>query len=189
MLCHSGKGCSELPETVHYFIGILNKAFIIQKSNIGIENPDVAQLYNNIALVFEKQGNYGKAIKLYNNSLAIQSRISGDECPEVALFYNNIARIHDMKGEQDKALIIYKKALVIQEKVLGIDHPDIAITYNNIAISYYTLDKYTEAKYYSYNAVNTMITCGLSQHPNAINFKKFYYTCCDSFQNSSPHES
>ena len=60
------------------------KALGIREKVLGKEHPDVAQSLNNLAALYESQGNYGKAEPLYVRSLAILEKVLGKEHPSVA---------------------------------------------------------------------------------------------------------
>ena len=47
--------------------------------------------YNNIAIVYKKQGKYEEALDYYNKALTIKLNKLGEDHPDVASTYNNIA--------------------------------------------------------------------------------------------------
>ena len=51
---------------------------------LGKDHVDVARSYNNMANVYEAQGKYGEALKLYEQSLAINIKVFGNDHPKVA---------------------------------------------------------------------------------------------------------
>ena len=99
------------------------RASVLSKKKLGLEHPDTATSYNNIAVVYDRQGDYPKALELYEKALAIREKVLGVEHPDTATSYNNIAGVYDSQGDYPKALEWYEKAFVIIEKTMGIDHP------------------------------------------------------------------
>ena len=88
--------------------------------------PDVAasRSYNNIAIIYRKQGKYEEALELYTKSLDIETRIyGGDNHPDVAVSIKNIGIVYHNKGDRAAATEMYTKAYHIFLKVLGPDHP------------------------------------------------------------------
>ena len=67
----------------------------------------MAKTSNNIGFIYDKKGEYEKALKYYNKNLKIITKIFGPESIEAALTLNNIGSVHDKKGEYDKALEKY----------------------------------------------------------------------------------
>jgi tetratricopeptide (TPR) repeat protein len=122
-------------------------AGFIEKS--GREDAGVGNLFNNIGWVFDKQGDYEKALSYYKKTLEIDESVQGADNPAAAATYDNIAQVYDKQGDYEKALEYFKKALAIRERVLGSDHPDTATTYNNMALVYDHQGDYEKAlKYY-----------------------------------------
>ncbi len=122
-----------------------NKALAISEKVLGVEHPDIATTYNNIAGVYDSQGDYPKALEWYNKALEIREKVLGAEHPDTAITYNNIAFVYSRQGDYPKALEWYNKALEISEKVLGAVHSDTATTCNNIAFVYYSQGDYSKA--------------------------------------------
>jgi tetratricopeptide (TPR) repeat protein len=111
----------------------------------GKEHPDTAMTYNNIAGVYDKQGDYPRALEWNYKALEIQEKVLGKEHPDTATIYNNIAGVYDNQGDYPQALEWLHKALAIYEKVLGKEHPDTATIYNNIARVYDSQGDYPRA--------------------------------------------
>jgi tetratricopeptide (TPR) repeat protein len=97
--------------------------------------PDVAASYNNIAIIYKKQGKYEEALKVYTKSLDIKTRIyGGDNHPDVAKSYLGIGNVYDSQGQYERALENHQKALEIFIKVCGQDHPSVADSKYNLAL-------------------------------------------------------
>ena len=65
---------------------------------------------NNMANVFERQGEYEKALEYYEESLKLKKKSLGDEHVSVADTLNNMANVFD-QGEYEKALEYYEESL------------------------------------------------------------------------------
>lgn len=102
----------------------------------GLEDSYTAFIYNNIAGVYNEQGDYVNALEHYKMALSIREKVLGNEYPDTAIIYNNMALVYYNKGEYLNALEWNWKALNIREKILGFEHPDTVTTYNNIAEVY-----------------------------------------------------
>ena len=100
------------------------------------QKEETATLYNNIAGVYQDQGNFEKALEYYGKALAIVREVLGEDHSYTADTYNNIAMVYVERGDYKKAQEYYKKALLILKKVPGESHIDLATTYNNIGTMY-----------------------------------------------------
>jgi tetratricopeptide (TPR) repeat protein len=121
-----------------------NHALVICRA-ANAEGKDTAAVYNNIAAVYDDQGDYDKALSWYEKALAIYEKVLGKEHPDTGTTYNNIAVVYKAQGDYGKALEWYNKALAIWEKVLGKEHPSTGTTYNNIAAVYKAQGDYDKA--------------------------------------------
>ncbi len=144
------KDTSRIKADIHFHVGrllnfianytlaldALNEALEVGEKVLGKEHPSTATTYNNIAGVYDSQGDYPKALEWYQKDLAISEKVLGKDHPDTATAYNNIALVYSRQGDYPKALEWYQKALAIREKVLGKDHPSTATTYNKIAEVY-----------------------------------------------------
>ena len=125
---------SFVPQTVGKFL-----------CDIYTSNISIGRFFNNLANLYNNQGNYNEALKYYNLALEIKEKILGKDHPSTATTYNNMARVYKAQGNYDEALKYYNMALEIREKNLGKDHPSTATTYDNIAGVYKVLGSYDEA--------------------------------------------
>lgn len=109
----------------------------------GVEKAEIGMLFNNIAVKYENQGDYAKALEWYQEALEIHKKDLGTDHLITAKTYDNIAGVYYRQGEYDKALEWTQKALEIkEEKLLGIIQPDTATTYSNTGVVYYSQGEY-----------------------------------------------
>ena len=132
----------------------------------GEQHDWTATSYNNIGLVYYRQGDYPKALEYYFKALAIFEKVLGQEHPDVARCYNNIGIVYDSQGDYPKALEYHLKALAIFEKVLGQEHPDVATSYNNIGSVYAKQGDYPKALEYYLKALAILEKVLGHEHPN-----------------------
>ena len=118
---------------------LYKKSLKIREDILGVENPDTATSYNNLAGLYESMGEYKKALPLYKKSLKIREDILGVENPDTATSYNNLAGLYESMGEYKKALPLYKKSLDVFKEIFGEKHPTTIIIYKNIALFYKTI--------------------------------------------------
>ncbi len=126
----------------------LEEALQIREKALGPEHPDVALSLNNLAALYDDQGQYEKAEPLFNaHSPSMRLKPSGrNNHPAVATSLNNLASHYGDQGQYEKAEPLYQRSLAIREKALGPDHPDVAISLNNLAMLYNTQGQYEKAE-------------------------------------------
>ncbi len=57
---------------------------------MGKDHPDTAITYNNIALVYHAQGEYGKALEWFQKALEISEKMLGKEHPTTTIIADNM---------------------------------------------------------------------------------------------------
>ncbi|NJN13334.1 MAG: CHAT domain-containing protein, partial [Richelia sp. RM1_1_1] len=85
---------------------------------LGKEHPDVAASLNNLAALYQLQGNYSSSEPLYLRSLAIWEKVLGKEHPNVATSLNNLSVLSWSQGDITRATDFLTRGLEIQEKNL-----------------------------------------------------------------------
>ncbi|MCT0223761.1 CHAT domain-containing protein [Synechococcus sp. CS-1328] len=118
----------------------------IREKTLGPDHPETANSLNNLAELYDNQGNYAKAEPLYIRALAINEKALGPDHPGTAQSLSNLALLFLNQGAYAKAEPLYIRALAISEKALGPDHPDTAIRLNNLATLYDSLGAYAKAE-------------------------------------------
>ncbi len=117
---------------------------------------DIATIYNNIAIVYRKIGEYEKDTSAYTialqylfDALDIRKHILGEKHPAVATVYNNLSNVYDSKYDYEKSLKYSLMDINIVEEIYGEDNPDLAISYGNLALTYKRMKNYEQAMIYN----------------------------------------
>ena len=63
---------------------------------LGPNHPDLATPLNNLALLYQAQGEYAKAEPLYQKAIALQEQTTGFETLELAKTFNNLALLDQL---------------------------------------------------------------------------------------------
>ena len=92
-----------------------------------------AAFCSNVAMLFQRNGEYEAAIKMYQKSLIIYETDLGREHIYFAATLSNIGAVLMAQGCLDEALQKHCAALDIQKKIWDDDHQYMATTYTNIA--------------------------------------------------------
>jgi len=85
---------NELRRTGKYDRGVVvaKKALEVAETSVGVDHPDVATSLNNLAGLYDTQGQYASAEPLYKRSLAIKEKALGPDHPSMAASLNNLPR-------------------------------------------------------------------------------------------------
>ncbi|GGA16280.1 CHAT domain-containing tetratricopeptide repeat protein [Okeania sp. KiyG1] len=124
----------------------LERALIIVE-NVGVSENSVAAMYviNELGMQHHYQGNYKKALSLYQRSREIFEKTLGIDHPFVAKSLSNQAELYQLQGNYTEALTLFQKSLAIFEKALGANVPAVATILNNQAEVYRLQGNYAEA--------------------------------------------
>jgi tetratricopeptide (TPR) repeat protein len=126
--------------------GWWSKMCELQQRHLGVEHPAVANSLNNLAGLYESQGQYAQAEPLYQQALAIREEALGPEHPDVAISLNGLAGLYRTQGQYAQTEPLYQRALAIQETALGPEHPAVATSLNNVALLYCNVGQYAQAE-------------------------------------------
>jgi len=74
---------------------------------LGEEHPDTARNFNDLALLYYKQGRYAEAQSLFERALAISQRVLGEEHPDTARNLNNLALLYQGQGRYAEAQSLF----------------------------------------------------------------------------------
>ncbi|KAF8469176.1 Tetratricopeptide repeat-domain-containing protein [Kalaharituber pfeilii] len=71
-----------------------------------------------MAIVFEQQGQYSKALELYERALAGREKALGADHPITFAMMHNMAIVFELQGQYNKALELDERTLAREEKAL-----------------------------------------------------------------------
>ena len=117
----------------------------LSREIFGEKNRVTAIAYNNLGLLYDKLGEYSKAMDAYKNDLNICLSVLGKEHAETATTYDNISQLFIRMNDYDKAIEMGEISLGIKQRVLGIDHLEVSRSYNNTANAYFAKGLYGKA--------------------------------------------
>ncbi len=109
-------------------------------------NPDIAVLQNNLALVLQDLGDYKGAKTLLQKALASDEQNFGEHHPTTAVRYSNLALVLQDLGDYEGAKTLLQKALASDVHNFGENHPATARSYSNLATVLKDLGDYEGAK-------------------------------------------
>ena len=169
---HSGKHIVFLAQLFHE-IAYYEKALAFYKKTEknrkkiqGNEHLNLANIYNNIGIVYYRQGNYKKAIEFCKEAIKISEKALEKDHPDIAKIYNSMGLVYFRQGEYEKALEFHQKALIIVEKAFGKEHIYPAITHSNIAEVYIDKGDYSKALIFHQKALKIIEKMLGKAHPD-----------------------
>ncbi|RYP44909.1 hypothetical protein DL768_008685 [Monosporascus sp. mg162] len=115
------------------------------KKNYGEDNIDTGRRQYNLALAYDKVGEYDKAAALYQSAAQIIEQHLGPGHSELLRILGALACMYCRQDRLDEAQKAFNVVLLGQQKVLGSDHPDTLVTRQNIAMMLESMGKVDEA--------------------------------------------
>ena len=100
------------------------------------EGVNVAKTFQSLGTIFQRRGDYDKALEMLIKAAAIFERTMPYANPFIAITHSSIGNLHLRKKNSKNALICYEKALHMFEHVHGKEHPRIAMCLNNMGAAY-----------------------------------------------------
>jgi CHAT domain-containing protein/tetratricopeptide (TPR) repeat protein len=127
-------------------IAVAQKVLEIRKRGWGEWHPDYAVSLNDLAALYQDQGEYAKAGLLHRQALAIRKQVLGERHPAYAQSLNNLALLYRSQEAYDLAEPLARQAVDIYKEVRGERHPSYANSLNNLAVLYHFQGKYAQAE-------------------------------------------
>ncbi|KAK9123042.1 hypothetical protein Sjap_012644 [Stephania japonica] len=113
-----------------------HKELIINERCVGLDHPDTAHSYGNMALFYHGLNQTELALRHMSRTLLLLGLSCGPDHPEVALTYINVAMMYQDIGKMDVALRYLQEALKKNERLLGEEHIQTAVCYHALAIAF-----------------------------------------------------
>ncbi len=93
---------------------VARKALQVAEQNVGPHHPAVATSLNNLAGLYDTQGDYARAEPLYKRALAITEKALGPDHPDVALSLENLAALYRATKRGSEAGALEQRAAKIR---------------------------------------------------------------------------
>ncbi len=106
----------ELHRTGNYdrAVVVAKKALQVAEQNVGPNHPAVATSLNNLAGLYDTQGQYAQAEPLYKRSLAIWEKALGPDHPNVATSLENLAALYRATKREKEAEKLEQRVATIR---------------------------------------------------------------------------
>ncbi|CAN8254697.1 unnamed protein product [Cochlearia groenlandica] len=113
-----------------------HKELIINERCLGLDHPDTAHSYGNMALFYHGLNQTELALQNMGRALLLLGLSSGPDHPDVAATFINVAMMYQDLGKMDTALRYLQQALKKNERLLGPEHIQTAVCYHALAIAF-----------------------------------------------------
>ncbi len=117
-------------------------------------NPDYANLLNQIALLYIQMGKMDQVEALLVKSATVYKKKLTEESPAFAKVQNDLGNFYRMQARYAEAETALQKAVDIRKRVLGESHPDYVKSVENLAILYWKKGDFAKAKPVFSDAMN-----------------------------------
>ena len=144
----------------------LEKSFGLYESKKINNHALLANLNNDLGVIYGELGNYQKALEYKEKALELRKELFGEKHPSTALSYSNVGGTYGDLGNHQKALEYKEKALELRKELFGEKHPDTATSYNNVGGTYGDLGNYQKALEYKEKALELQKELLGEKHPD-----------------------
>lgn len=127
---------SNYAEAEELFLAALQEA-----ENSGPNAPCLPASLHSLAIVYQYEGKYNRALNHYKRALEIYERTLGKEHPKVAGILNDLAMLYLSQGKYAKAESLFKRAITINEIASGKENRELACNLNNLGLVYRAMGK------------------------------------------------
>ncbi|KAF3928989.1 hypothetical protein ABW19_dt0205513 [Dactylella cylindrospora] len=125
---------------------LLLESLSLHEQIYGILHPEVARVYNSLAMIYYQLDEKAAAIELSRKAVLVAERVLGVDSAETILSYLNLALFEHACGNTNAALAFIRHALNMWKIVYGEGHPDSVTTMNNTAVMLQALKHYHDSR-------------------------------------------
>ncbi|RWR82845.1 clustered mitochondria protein isoform X4 [Cinnamomum micranthum f. kanehirae] len=119
-----------------------HKELVINERCLGLDHPDTAHSYGNMALFYHGLNQTELALQHMSRTLLLLSLSCGPDHPDVAATFINVAMMYQDIGKMNIALRYLQEALKKNERLLGPEHIQTAVCYHALAIAFNCMGAY-----------------------------------------------
>ncbi|MBU7027350.1 MAG: tetratricopeptide repeat protein, partial [Theionarchaea archaeon] len=125
--------------------GYLGSALVLNNQALeGTSKKTKSTAYHNIGVIYQRRGEFEKALEYFDKSLEIKKKINDER--GIAEVYHNIGMILRDRGEYEKALEYFDKNLKTFKEIN--DSRNIGRTYHQLGMIYQHKEEYKKAREY-----------------------------------------
>lgn len=121
------------------------QALAIREAAFAPMHPLIAELTNNLSVVFHNIGRYDLAETYIARSLAIDRAFYGNDNEEVASDLSNLGAIYRAMGDAGRAIDLFREAVDINTRLLGRTHRRTAIMHHGLGQAFLENGDHREA--------------------------------------------
>jgi eukaryotic-like serine/threonine-protein kinase len=146
----------------------MERALELRRRELGPEHRETLTSMNNLAALYEAQGQYEKAERLFTQALDAHRRLLGIEHPDTLKSMNNMAFLYEGRGQYEKAEPMYLQMLEVKRRVLGAEHPETLKSMNNLAALYAARGQVAKAETLHVQALEINRRVLGAEHPDTL---------------------
>lgn len=117
----------------------------LQYQSLGVNHPELATTYNNLAEVDLMAGSYSSAKNYFFNALTILDHYAHQYDTEKAVILSNFSELEHLQGNFEQAVALISRAINIQNSEYTTDSPAIAPSLSRLAGIHYSAGNYRQA--------------------------------------------
>ena len=151
------------------------KAMTLAEQSLGVArnvfgqvSPKTLTSMNNLAAVYNAQGEHKKVTALFVEIVALNQEMLGDKHLTTLVSEKNLAAMYQSQGVYDKAERLYKKVFDVRKELLGERHPDLLASMNDLAFLYHLQGRYSKAETLYVRALSLRKQVLGDKHPDTL---------------------
>lgn len=145
----------------------LERAYNIQREQLGQEHPDTLGTMEGLARVYWRQGRYEKAQLLFTQTVKGRRKVLGEEHSDTLYSMNALAMLYYSQGRYREAESLYTNLLQISRALLG-DDVCTVLFMGNLATVYRSQGRYSEAEQLYVRAMEQSERLLGEEHPDTL---------------------
>ena len=147
----------------------------------------LADIYSNLAIMYDDIHNYKKAIESHKKCIELRLKIYSTTNVELAMAYNGLAYTYDSIKDFKKAIKYYLLAIHILNESDTIVQKELAIVHENLGITFCNLKKWESAYEHVQKAYNIYSRYYGNDHHQTLACKRLLCDICFLISKSGKH--
>jgi hypothetical protein len=123
----------------------LQRAVELRRSWFGAAHPDTLNSMNSLAVLFDDQGRFNEALRLYAEILPLKKNSLGPNHPDTLSTMNNLAQAYRHTGRGSEAVTLHEQTLALRKTTLGPEHLETLVSMHSLAAAYIDARRLPEA--------------------------------------------